>query len=82
MPSGHSTVARFWYYHVDGLGLPRPYLTLTEVVTPHWFIVLMAGTLAAAPWAKWSKRFSIRALLIAITLAAVWIELIRYASKK
>jgi hypothetical protein len=38
---------------------------------PHWFTVLLSGTLAAAPWISWQRRFSLRTLLIATTLIAV-----------
>jgi hypothetical protein len=39
---------------------------------PHWIAVFFASTLAALPWLPWwSKRFSLRTLLIATTLVAV-----------
>jgi hypothetical protein len=40
------------------------------VVIPHWFPVLLFSTLAAAPWIQ-RFRFSLRTLLIAVTLTAV-----------
>jgi hypothetical protein len=79
-PTGHSVSAYFGYYHTTGLGLLSPYASLTQLVTPHWFLALMAGTLAAFPWLQWSKQFTIRALLIATAIVAVWVELIRYTS--
>src|SRR5262245_57772750 len=36
-----------------------------------WFLVLMTTSAAALPWMRWSKRFSLRTLLIATTLVAV-----------
>ena len=36
---------------------------------PHWFLVLLSATLAALPWIKW--RFSLRTMLIGMTLIAV-----------
>ena len=36
---------------------------------PHWIVVLLSATLAALPWIKW--RFSLRTLLIGMTLVAV-----------
>ena len=36
---------------------------------PHWFPTLIFAMLAAAPWLKW--RFSVRTLLIGMTIVAV-----------
>jgi hypothetical protein len=44
------------------------------VRTPHWFPVVLSGALGAAPWLRW--RFSLRSLLIAMTVAAVLLGLI------
>jgi hypothetical protein len=38
---------------------------------PCGLTVLLAGLLATVPWIRWSRRFSLRTLLIAITLAAI-----------
>ncbi len=38
---------------------------------PYWFLVLMFATLAAVPWIRWSSRFSLRTLLIGMTVVAV-----------
>jgi hypothetical protein len=47
---------------------------------PHWTLVLMTGICGAAPWIRQLKwRFSLRTLLIAITLVAVVLGLIVYA---
>jgi hypothetical protein len=43
---------------------------------PDWFPVLLSTALAAVPWIHWSKRFSLRALLIATTLVAVVLGLL------
>jgi hypothetical protein len=46
----------------------------TIVVFPHWLPVVVCGTFAAIPWTPWipwSNRFSLRTLLIAMTLLAV-----------
>jgi hypothetical protein len=37
---------------------------------PHWFVAVVMGMLAAAPWLRW-RRFNIRALLIATTVFAI-----------
>ena len=41
------------------------------VVIPYWFPVLLCSTLAAAPWIHRFRRFSLRTLLLAVTLTAV-----------
>src|SRR4051812_31546490 len=41
-------------------------ITSFEVIVPYWLLVLPAAALAAVPCIKW--RFSLRTLLIAITL--------------
>ena len=46
---------------------------------PHWFTVLLMGTIGAAPWLRWS--FSLRTLLIATTLIAVVLGLIVWLSR-
>ena len=40
------------------------------------------AALAAAPWIRWSRRFSLRTLLIATTLVAVVLGLIVYAARQ
>jgi len=46
---------------------------------PYWFLVLIAVGLAAAPWVfRWSWRFSLRTLMIVVTLSAVLMWLILY----
>jgi hypothetical protein len=44
-----------------------------------WFLVLIVAVLTAIPWIRWSNRFSLRALLIAITLASVLLGAIVFA---
>ena len=48
------------------------------VVLPYWFLVAITLSLAAAPWIRWSKRFSLRTLLIATTLIAVLLATAAY----
>jgi hypothetical protein len=39
---------------------------------PYWFLVLVVTAIAASPWLPWwSKRFSLRTLLISMTLAGL-----------
>ena len=44
------------------------------VLLPHWLLISLFGTLAALPWLRW--RFSLRTLLIGMTLVAVALGLI------
>jgi hypothetical protein len=46
---------------------------------PHWFLVTITALLIPAPWISWSKRFSLRTLLIAMTVIAVGLGAIIYA---
>ena len=45
---------------------------------PYWFPVFVTSTLAAAPWFPWSRRFTLRTLLIATTLIAVLLATAAY----
>jgi hypothetical protein len=53
-----------------------PYEDDLEIDFPHWCPVFLVGALAAFPSIGWSKRFSLRTLLIATTLVAVVLGLI------
>ena len=48
-------------------------------LTPYWFLALSAAALTAAPWLRW--RFSLRTLLILMTLVAVGLGVAVYALK-
>jgi hypothetical protein len=50
-----------------------------DLILPHWFLAVAAGTLAALPWIRW--RFSLRTLLIATTLIAVVLAAVAVASR-
>lgn len=53
------------------------------VFVPHRFPVLISAALAAIPWLPWwSRRFSLRTLLIATTLVAVVLGIGVYAARK
>jgi hypothetical protein len=43
---------------------------------PYWSLVAMTIMFSAVPWANWSRRFSLRTLLIATTLVAILMGLI------
>jgi hypothetical protein len=51
------------------------------IQVPYWFIVLVTAAFSVAPWIQWSKRFSLRTLLIAMTLVAVVLGLVVWAMK-
>jgi hypothetical protein len=73
--------ARHPYLSLLGFRL-GPYLlvyhteSIVHVVFPFWFALLIIASLGAAPHAPWSKRFSLRTLLIATTLVAVMLGLV------
>ena len=50
---------------------PSTGLVARSFDVPYLAPVLVSGALAALPWVTWSRRFSIRALLIVSTLIAV-----------
>jgi hypothetical protein len=50
------------------------------VATAYWCPALLLATVAIAPWMRWSKRFSLRTLLIATTLVAVMLGVIVWAN--
>jgi hypothetical protein len=47
-----------------------------RLVMPYWFLILLTATFTAAPWIHWSKRFSLRTLLIATTVVALALGII------
>jgi hypothetical protein len=49
-------------------------------IVPYWFLVLLTGSCAVAPWISWSRRFSLRTLLIATTLIAVVLGAVVWAT--
>ena len=51
------------------------------IFIPYWFPVLISAALAAVPWIRWSKRFTLRTLLIATTLVALVLGLIVWAAR-
>jgi hypothetical protein len=47
----------------------------SRISIPYWFLTVLVGVCAALPWSPWSRRFSLRSLLIATTLVAVLLGL-------
>jgi hypothetical protein len=56
-------------------------LTSFELRIPYWLLVFTSGALAAIAWLPWSKRFSLRTLLIATTLVAIVLGIIVWMSR-
>ena len=52
-----------------------------HVGLPYWFLAFVPATIATIPWFRWSKRFSLRTLLIATTLIAVVLGIIVWLSR-
>lgn len=48
---------------------------------PHWFLVITAAAIAAAPWIRSRLHFSLRTLLLAVTLLAVLLGLVALSRK-
>jgi hypothetical protein len=51
-----------------------------DLAAPHWFAALVCGGIATVPWIKWSKRFRVRTLLIAMTFVAILLGIIAATS--
>jgi hypothetical protein len=59
-----------------GFGIARdPDGGILSVTMPHWFPILLSATIAAVPWISSVRRFSLRTLLIAVTLLAILLGL-------
>jgi hypothetical protein len=48
---------------------------------PYWLLAATFGMVAGAPWIAWPRRFSLRSLLIAMTVAAIGLDLAVYAAR-
>ena len=67
---------RFTFGRVTGI----PVRTVAFVRVPHWFLLLLAVALTAAPWIP--GRFTLRTLLVVTTLVAVVLGLAVWAATK
>jgi hypothetical protein len=74
----------YWLAANDGrLGFTSPVAFFSGTATsnisaPHWIVIFIVTLIAAVPWLPW--RFSLRTLLIAMTLVAVGLGLIAAAT--
>jgi hypothetical protein len=51
-------------------------------MSPTWFVLLLLSVLTVGPWTPWSPyQFSLRTLLIAMTLVAIGLGAIVYAMR-
>jgi hypothetical protein len=66
-----------WRWHLRP-GTTQSHFTATF---PYWLPILVTAALAAVPLLPWSKRFSLRTLLIATTLVAVALGTIIYLAR-
>ena len=55
--------------------------TSLYVRIPYWFPVALCVFMVPAPWFSWSRRFSLRTLLITTTIIALVLGLIIYATQ-
>jgi hypothetical protein len=65
-----------------GESIPAFYFSIQggfTLVVPFWFTALSAAVCATLSQARWSKRFSLRTLLIATTVVAIGLGLVIYA---
>ena len=74
--------AATWSEYDIGLGFGVYNRPLAKaLVIPHWFSILFSATLAAIPWIRVKRRFSLRTLLIATTLVAVVLGLVAWSMR-
>jgi hypothetical protein len=64
---------RHWYFKLDRESRFGWWLDIT---VPHWFPASVLVIFAAIPLIPWSRRFSLRTLLLATTLVAVVLGLV------
>ena len=65
-----------WRWHLDFDLSYHEHPGFYMVCFPHWMPALVLAAVAAIPWLRWSKRFSLGTLLIATTLIAVGLGII------
>jgi hypothetical protein len=65
----HQGIGGFGYYG-------NPWHTIYRL--PYWFLVALFAALAALPWLKRVKRFSLRTLLVVTTIVAILLGLVTY----
>jgi hypothetical protein len=48
-----------------------PYTKEVNIIVPYWFLIPASWVLAAGLWIRWSVRFSLRALMVAMALVSI-----------
>ena len=61
-----------WAYH----STPVYGRAAWSLVIPHWFLVILTGTLAAVLGIRRPFQFSLRTMMIAMTIIALWLGLV------
>jgi hypothetical protein len=81
---------RSWQYHLDGdsnyvlfeLGKAAAVPQGTGWKLPYWLLITFCLLLCGIPWWPWwSKRFSLRTLLITMTFISLLLGLVAYANR-
>jgi len=52
------------------------------IAAPHWLLVLYVATIGAVPWIRFSRGYSLRSLLLAVTAVALLLGCVIYATRK
>jgi hypothetical protein len=63
------------------LGIRWTFVGGFGLVIPYWMPVVFIGMIGTIPWVPWSRRFSLRTLLVATTLVAVLLGAVVYAMR-
>jgi hypothetical protein len=70
-----------WYQHFDRFA-PDGIVPLSKgTAIPIWLLILLVMAISAAGWKSWSNRFSLRTVLNAMTLLALLLGLVVYATR-
>jgi hypothetical protein len=77
---GYSVAGESGYFDSNGLPLGAGGMPAKQSTLPNWSCVIGVLAIAAIPWVGWS--FSLRTLLIAMTLVAVALGLIVWAANR
>jgi hypothetical protein len=80
-------IAKGWHFNVSPMPVPPGVKwnwspSVNVVWISYWLMITVGAALGFAPWMRWSKRFSLRTLLIVTTLIAVAFGLAIYATRK
>jgi hypothetical protein len=77
-PWGFELGSDFWLEPTD-VRLQTGFIrgaSFASVTVPHWSLIPLFACVVAATWIRWTKRFSLRTLLIVVTLIAVTLGIV------